>query len=171
MTLSFDLSRLVPAGLSVIGVEDGEAGVIIRARPDSARGRCPDCGACSRRFHSRYLRKLNDLPIGGRRVLLVVRARRYFCDASSSARWTFAERLDGIVAPKARGTSRLDEIVFCLAIALGGRPAATLAKRIEIKVRNDTLLRAVRVMARPRSPPSVIGIDDWAWRRISATAL
>jgi hypothetical protein len=51
--------------------------------------------------------------------------------------------LDEIFAPRARRTGRLDEIVVYLAIALGGRPAAALAKRIEIKVSNDTLLRAV----------------------------
>jgi transposase len=109
---------------------------------------------------------LNDLPIGGRRVQLVVRARRFFCDASFCRRWTFAERLDGILAPKARRTSRLDEIAFCLAIALGGRPAAALAKRIQIKVSNDTLLCAIRRRGSSQpAPPSVIGIDDWAWRR------
>ncbi len=163
---SFDFSRLVPAGLSVDGVEDGGADVIIRAHRELARGTCPDCGTWSARVHSRYMRKVDDLPIGGRRVRLIVHAHRYFCDASSCPRWTFAERLDGAVAPKARRTGRLDEIVFCLAIALGGRPAAALAKRIEIKVSNDTLLRAVRRRGQTQpSPPSVIGIDDWAWRR------
>jgi transposase len=165
--LSFDMSRLVPAGLSVDGVEDGEAGVIIATHlASSARGRCPGCGTLSARIHSRYERKLNDLPIGGRRVELVVRARRFFCDAPTCARLTFAERFDGVAAPKARRTCRLEEIVVCLAIALGGRPAAALAQRIEVKVSNDTLLRAVRRRGSPQpSPPSVIGIDDWAWRR------
>ena len=164
--LSFDISRLVPTGFSVDGIEDGETGVLIRARLVPARARCPDCGAWSARVHSRYTRKLNDLPIGGRCAQLVVRARRFFCDAASCERRTFAERLDGTPAPKARRTSRLDEIVFCLAIALGGRPAAALAKRIEVKVSNDTLLRAVRRRgASAPVAPSVIGIDDWAWRR------
>jgi transposase len=74
--LSFNVSRLVPAGLSIDGVEDGEGEVIIRARPVSTRGRCPDCRTWSARVHSRYMRKVDDLPIGGRRVRLVVHARR-----------------------------------------------------------------------------------------------
>jgi hypothetical protein len=74
--------------------------------------------------------------------------------------------MDGTLAPKARRTSRHDEIVFCLAVALGGRPAAALAKPIEIKVSNDTLLRGVRRRGSSQPPPpSVIGIDEWAWRR------
>jgi transposase len=164
--LSFDFSRLAPTGFSVEGVEEGETGVLIRAHPMPARARCPDCGTWSARVHSRYMRKLNDLPIGGQCAQLVVRARRFFCDAVSCERGTFAERLDGTPAPKARRTSRLDEVIFCLAIALGGRPAAALAKRIEVKVSNDTLLRTVRRRGAPAPvAPSVIGIDDWAWRR------
>ena len=164
--LSFDFSRLLPMGLSFDGLEDRAVDLVVRAHPDSERGRCPDCGTYSARVHSRYKRKLNDLPIGGRRVQLLVRARRFFCDAPSCRRLTFAERLVGSHALKARRTRRLDEIVFCLGIALGGRPAAALAKRIEIEVSNDTLLRAVRRRgASQASPPSVIGIDDWAWRR------
>jgi transposase len=163
---SFDLSRLAPTGLAIDAVEDGEAVLKITAHAILAQGRCPDCATWSDRAHSRYIRKLNDLPIGGRRVQLVVHARRYFCDTASCRRSTFAERFEGVVAPMARRTNRLDEIVFCLAIALGGRPAAALARRIEIQVSNDTLLRAIRRRGSSEPiPPSVIGIDDWAWRR------
>ncbi len=53
-----------------------------------------------------------------------------------------------------------------LRLALGGRPAARLAGRLGFAVSNDTLLRTVRRHDRPPpAPPSVIGIDDWAWRR------
>lgn len=49
---------------------------------------------------------------------------------------------------------------------MGGRPAATFAKRLMLPVSNDTLLRVVRRRGSPRFvPPTVIGIDDWAWRR------
>jgi transposase len=163
---SFDLSRLAPTGLAIDAIDDGESVLTIAAHPILARGRCPDCATWSDRVHSRYIRKLNDLPIGGRRVQLVVRARRFFCDTASCRRSTFAERFEGVVAPMARRTRRLDEIVFCLAITLGGRPGAALARRIEIQVSNDTLLRAIRRRGSSEPiPPSVIGIDDWAWRR------
>jgi transposase len=49
---------------------------------------------------------------------------------------------------------------------LGGRPAANFARRLMMPVSNDTLLRVVRRRGSPRFvPPTVIGIDDWAWRR------
>jgi transposase len=42
----------------------------------------------------------------------------------------------------------------------------SFARRLSIPISNDTLLRAVRKRGNPIfSPPVVIGIDDWAWRR------
>ncbi|WP_080507291.1 transposase family protein [Rhodopseudomonas palustris] len=102
---SFDFARLVPPGLAVEGVEYGEAGMTILTHREPARGQCPDCGAGSGRVHSQYIRKLDDLPIGGRGVRLFVRVRRFFCDTASCCLMTFAERLDGAVSPKARQTA------------------------------------------------------------------
>lgn len=71
-----------------------------------------------------------------------------------------------MLAPWARRTARLDHIVHYLGLALGGRPAASFARRPRLPVSNDTLLRVVRRRGSPRFlPPTVIGIDDWAWRR------
>jgi transposase len=56
--------------------------------------------------------------------------------------------------------------VHHLALALGGRPAAGIARRLMIPVSNDTLLRVIRRRGTPNfAPPTAIGIDDWAWRR------
>lgn len=83
------------------------------------------------------------------------------------ARQIFAERFDtDVLAPWSRRTARLDHIVHHLALALGGRPAASFARRLMLPVSNDTLLRVVRRRATPGFvPPAVVGIDDWAWRR------
>src|SRR5215203_1737632 len=57
-------------------------------------------------------------------------------------------------------------LMLHLAIALGGRPAARLARRLMLPVAKDTLLRVVRRRGNPPIiPPTVVGIADWAWRR------
>ena len=64
-------------------------------------------------------------------------------------------------------TSRLEGLVHHLGLALGGRPAASFAKRLMLTVSNDMLLRVLRRGARADvGPSSVIGIDDWAFRRM-----
>jgi transposase len=94
-------------------------------------------------------------------------ARRFRCDAVLCGRQIFVERFAGdVLGPSARRTGRLDCIVHHLGLALGGRPAASFARRLMLPVSNDTLLRVVRRRARvPTEPLNVIGIDDWAWRR------
>lgn len=161
------MSGLVPHGLIVETTAWNEQGLLIAARPRAATGRCPDCGKNSDRVHSRYERGLADLPMSGRRVRLVLTVRRFRCDAVTCARQIFAERFDpDVLAPWSRRTARLDHIVHHLALALGGRPAASFARRLMLPVSNDTLLRVVRRRGTPGFvPPTVVGIDDWAWRR------
>ena len=99
--------------------------------------------------------------------MLILQARRFRCEAALCDRRIFTERFDGNVLKRWAGRmARLDQIVHCLAIALGGRSAASFARRLSIPVSNDTLLRAVRRRGSPSfAPHMIIGIDDWAWRR------
>jgi transposase len=159
-------SELVPGGFVVENVATGAERVLVTIRASSASCTCPRCGSMARRVHSRYLRRLVDLPVGGRSAEIQLRARRFFCDASGCQRRVFAERFVGVIERYARRTARLEDVVHCLAIALGGRPAATLSKRLNFRVSNDTLLRIVRRRgAAGFAPPTVVGIDDWAWKR------
>lgn len=161
------LCCLVPPGFVVEGAVCDENRTTIMVRPVKGFGLCPSCGAVSRRVHSRYRRRVADLPLSGRSVQLLVMARRFRCDAVLCGRQIFTERFaDGVLAPSARRTARLDCIVHHLGLALGGRPAASFARRLMLPVSNDTLLRMVRRRTRvPSDPLNVVGIDDWAWRR------
>jgi transposase len=158
---------LVPSGFVVeSAIHDADTTrITVRGSKDS--GICPSCGTISGRVHSRYQRRVSDLPLSGRSVQLVVVARRFRCDAVLCGRQIFVERFAGdVLAPSARRTGRLDCIVHHLGLALGGRPAANFARRLMVPVSNDTLLRVVRRRTRlPFEPLNVIGIDDWAWRR------
>jgi transposase len=160
-------ASLVPTGFVVESAFCEADKIAIAVRAVRGFGLCPLCGTVSRRVHSRYRRRVTDLPSSGRSVQLVVIARRFRCDAVLCRRQIFTERFaDGVVAPSARRTARLDCIVHHLGLALGGRPAAMFAKRLMLPVSNDTLLRVVRRRTRlPAEPLRVVGIDDWAWRR------
>jgi len=125
------------------------------------------CGQVSSRVHSRYRRKLADLPWQGRVVSLTFRARRLHCSDVACPRQIFTERLPNVTAPHARRTTRLGDVQGHLGAALGGEPGARLAKRLGMTVSGDTLLRLVRHQAPATSAaaPRVLGVDDWAWRR------
>jgi transposase len=146
-----------------VASRDGRTVMSVWSR--SAQARCPDCAVASERVHSRYQRTLGDLPIGGRPVRLVVNARRFRCDVEGCGRRIFTERIEA-TKPWGRRTSRLDGLAHHLALALGGRPAESFAKRLQLPVSRDTLLRLVRRVGAPTfERPRAIGIDDWAWKR------
>jgi transposase len=117
--------------------------------------------------HSRYHRRLDDLPAHGRPVVVVVTVRRFRCSHADCPRRTFAERLDPDTAGVlGRRTGRLAGVLYHLGVALGGRPAQTIARRLLLPASKDTLLRILRRRPSPPPPaPRVVGIDDWAWRK------
>ena len=167
MARNLRVSSLTPAGLVVESVTEAEAGIVVVARAAETERLCPVCGRSSRRVHSRYVRTISDLPCAGRRVELRLAARRFVCEAPFCHRKIFAERFEhSVVAVRSRRSSRLECIVHHLGLALGGRPAASFARRLMVPVSNDTLLRVVRRRAcQPTEALMVVGIDDWAWRR------
>ncbi|MEV0185786.1 transposase family protein [Streptomyces sp. NPDC050625] len=63
---------------------------------------CPDCATVSRRVHSRYGRRLTEYPVGGRRVVVKLEVRRFFCDAADCGRRTFVEQVEGLTTRYAR---------------------------------------------------------------------
>ena len=163
----FQISSFVPSGLAVESVSYSLGSIILTTRSEALMARCPLCGAASRRIHSRYARQVADLPCAGRQVRLRVITRRFVCEVPHCRRRIFAERFgDDVLPNRSRRTARLECIVHHLGLALGGRPAASFAKRLMLPVSNDTLLRVVRRRTCPRTEPLVVaGIDDWAFRK------
>lgn len=161
------VSTLIPAGLIVDGVIQNGGTITVTAHAGAKMATCPLCRSPSPRIHSRYARQVSDLPCSGQSVVLRVVTRRFRCMTPHCRRRIFAERFEESVLPeRSRRTSRLDCIVHHLGLALGGRPAASFARRLMLPVSNDTVLRVVRRRARPWTEPlNVVGIDDWAFRR------
>src|ERR1700743_2607428 len=128
MQQALQRSSLVPSGFVVESAYLEGDKAVIAVRASGNVGLCPSCGTVSRRVHSRYRRRVTDLPLSGRIVQLLLIARRFRCDAVLCGRQIFTERFaEGVLAPSARRTARLDSIVHHLGLALGGRPAAGFA--------------------------------------------
>ena len=142
---------------------DGITLVVRATRPEVC---CPACAQVARRVHSRYARRLDDLPWQGLAVRLVLHTRRWFCDNPSCPRWIFTERLPAVAAPHSRRTARLATVVLVFGVAVGGRPGARLLGELGIAVSGDTLRRAINAVDLPAAPtPRVLGVDDWSLRK------
>jgi len=164
--LSKSLLSLLPAGLIVDRVVVDPDRITVAVRVRGAAGSCPLCRRPSRRVHSRYVRRLGDLPWQGRVGQLDLQVRRFRCPAPECPRRVFAERLPAVALPRVRRTTRLAEAQCRVAFSVGGEAGARLASRLAMPVSGDTLLRLIRTAPLPAVPtPRVIGIDDWAWRQ------
>jgi transposase len=120
----------------------------------------------SGRVHSRYSRRLADAPVGGRRVMIRLTVRRFFCQAPGCKRRTFAEQVEGLTTRYARRTPPLAAALGAVAAALAGRPGARLAAALGMTAGRTCMLRLL--MALPAPQPGtvrVLGVDDFAFRR------
>jgi hypothetical protein len=118
---------------------------------------CPGCGARSTSRHSHYRRKLQDLPIQGKPVMLHLQLvdgavamldalARYLSSALHG--WPLHTRW-------ARRTNRLRELVAMAGHGMGGRPGVRLMHQLGTPGSDDTLLRSVKRVQCDQPPGSL----------------
>src|ERR1039458_1760882 len=139
--------------------------MVLRAAGEG--GYCPECRKESWRIHSRYKRRLKDLPWEGIPVRIELCVRRFFCDTENCGQQIFTERLPNTVQRYARRTCRLSTSLEQITLALGGSAGSQIGPQTGILASGSTLLRQLRrkVIMPSTQAPRVLGIDDWAWRK------
>lgn len=123
----------------------------VTARARATQATCQVCGTRSSRVHSRYLRRLEDRPVGGQPVIIQLAVRRFFCLNPACVQQTFAEQILGLTFRYGCRSVPLRELLEAIGLALAGRAGARLAERLAIKVHRTTLLRLVRALPDPSS--------------------
>ena len=128
---------------------------------------CPACGAVSRCVHSRYERRLSDTAVAGQETMIHLQVRRFFCRSQTCKKTTFAEQIPGLTTRHGRWTNGLKDALRAVALALGGRAGARLARRLAAGASRMTLLRLIRALPDPAATvaPEVLGVDEFALRR------
>lgn len=150
--------------VDAVGVVEEVLWIDVRSRRPFAT--CPDCGSDTSRVHSTCRRRLADRPVGGRRVVLRLWVRRFFCDDTACVRRTVAEQVEGLTLPYRRRTQAVSRLVQAIGLAVGGRAGARLATYLPVRVSRSQILREVRSLP---DPPTgnvrVLGIDEFAFRK------
>jgi transposase len=137
--------------------------ITLIVKTKSKQALCPQCHSPSAYLHSRYVRRLADLPWLGVAVRLEVHARRLYCHHVECPQRIFCERIPTFVAPYARRTLRLNEALRLIGLAVGGEAGSRLAIALGMSVSPDTIIQRIRQMQLSTPPaPKVIGVDDWA---------
>nr|WP_280414326.1 ISL3 family transposase [Nocardia carnea] len=156
------------SGLSPLVVEDvGVAGsrLVVRARTPGGVAECPGCGAGSARVHGVHERRLADLPVDGRSVVVRVRVRRLYCQTQGCQR-TFREQVPGVVERYQRRTTRLTGHVRAAVRELAGRAAVRMLRQWSVRLSRQTAVRALLgIPLQTQKVPRVLSVDDFALLR------
>ena len=128
---------------------------------------CPACGASSRNIHSRYVRKVADLPISGRKVTIHLLTRRFRCPYphEDGRKHVFSERHEAVDRYRRR-TRRTEDLILRTSLETSARKAEHMMSLQGLDVSDTTCLRLVMREPLPDNPDvRRIGIDDWSWRK------
>ncbi|MFH9983950.1 ISL3 family transposase [Streptomyces sp. NPDC017179] len=154
------------ADVAVLSVDVNEEAISIGARSTGVGGACPDCGSRSNLVHSSYLRFPADVSSAGRRVVLCLRVRRFFCLGPACQRRTFVEQIPGLTRRYGRRTERLRSTLASVGLALAGRAGARMARVFGVSISRSTVLRLVKALPDPEVlAPRVVGVDEYATRK------
>ena len=135
--------------------------VVIWARCWPSQAACTACGTWSSRVHGSYVRRVRDLPLGGRPVLIHLAMRRFVCMNVACKKVTFAGQADGLTARYQRWSVPLAGLLSQIALELAGRAGTRLAGALGIAVHRGTLLRLVIDLPEPATSaaPEMVGVD------------
>lgn len=99
---------------------------------------CPYCGYPSERVHSHYQREIHDLPIQGKRAVLLVNTRKLFCDNPECQKKTFSER-HPFAAVKGKKTSRLENAILNKSLDVSSVSASKLLASEGISISKSSI--------------------------------
>jgi len=88
---------------------------------------CPYCGQFSSRVHSTYSRSFQDLPVQDKKVIVVIKNRKMFCDNPDCEKKTFAETFM-FLPPKGKKSRRLIDKIMDVSLNVSSVTAARLLK-------------------------------------------
>jgi transposase len=135
--------RLLDESLRLLSFEYKSDVLIIQCETKRAERVCPYCGIVSDKVHSRYVRKIKDLPFGGVKVILMVSANKYFCQSVECGRKTFSERLL-FLQPFSRITKRLNNFVLENAINTNAMSAEKFIRKNTAQLSDTTINRIIK---------------------------
>src|SRR5215472_13529251 len=125
------------AGLQVDRLAATDETITIFVSTVAAVANCPLCACLCARVHSRYRRRLMDLPWNRVAVRIHLRSRRFFCDNPECKRTIFTEAVPELAKRYARKTNRLQDALYLIGYALGGEAAARMAVGLGLAVSPD----------------------------------
>nr|WP_161375689.1 transposase family protein [Streptomyces sp. SID5476] len=155
------------ANVLVVSIDVSDAAVTVRARTRSGvPAECPGCGEPSAWIHSRYIRRLADITLGGRPLHIHLSVRRLYCENPACPKVTFTEQVAGLTVRYQRRTPELQRLVEAVGVVLAGRGGSRMLRILNVTLSRCTVLsQLMRMPLPPLETPSC-----WGWTTSRSTA-
>jgi len=163
------LSRYYPEKyLKITDITDSSTKIIIKLKSVTRECKCPGCNTVLSEYHGTYERKVQDLPVFGKSVQLLINVREYQCDNDQCEISTVTESYDGFLNSYSRMTERCADFICSLAMETSCEGCARICKAMNIKISGDTIIRLLTKRFELQDEPScgdVVGVDDFAFKK------
>lgn len=133
-----ELIKLLDPGLFLKKYEIAGDTIKLYVASEKTELTCPYCNAISTRIHSHYDRSFQDLPIQGKKALIIITNRKMFCNNSECSHTTFAEQFD-FLEHKAKKSKRLKEEIIRISLKQSSVSASEYLKKSVADVKKSTI--------------------------------
>lgn len=165
---SIALSEFYPENLEVRSIHEEEKEIHIVMQSRTKRCNCSKCKTETSSLHATHHRKVQDLPILGKRVMLDINLYEFNCVNPDCIITSFTETFESFLNNYSQMTERLVDLMTAIAIETSCESCARILKSMNIKTSGDTVIRTL-IKRYEKQPAmecgSAIGIDDFAYKK------
>lgn len=117
--------------------------IYLHAKSSRSDVLCPYCKSTSNKPHSHYQRSFQDLPIQGKKVIIVLENRKMFCNNPKCGHKTFAETFN-FLSPKAKKSNRLKDEIINISLNVSSVTASDILRNRTVDVGKSTICNLLK---------------------------
>lgn len=110
------LEQFYPENLLIKSVDVRECEIHIKIQSQTKKCKCPKCMHKSLSVHATHHRKVQDLPIYGKRVILDINLYKFNCTNPECSVKSFTETFENFLNHYSYTTERLVDLITTLAL-------------------------------------------------------
>ncbi len=168
MPNKMSLQQFFNSDMRVTSFKEYTDKIIIKVKSKTKSQFCPICAEESNYHQVTYKRTIDDLPLFGKTVKLIVTAYKYKCFNEECEQKVFCEDLHGFAGKHRRRSERCEELIAAIGLNTNCESGSLICRLMGIEVSGDTVIRILLRKAEqlPQVKCSdVIGVDDSAYKK------
>ena len=138
-----EIIKMLDENLKYIKYEIANETIKIYAKSRRKKVKCPYCGEETTKTHSRKMRKIQDLPIAGKKVHIMLERRKIKCKNPKCEQQTFTEEFE-FINKKSRKSKRLEKEIMRVSLTQSSVSAAKYLSGSVAEVGKSTICKMLK---------------------------